>query len=59
MLRRKGQLSLASLVYFILSKLFPSLETVFEHAIIDLETPIGDKTRGSAGSSDSQAEAVE
>ena len=46
------QYSLASLVYFTVSKLFPPHETVLEHAIIDieLEPPIGDK--GSAGSSE-------
>jgi hypothetical protein len=58
-LRHKGQLSLASLVYFTLSKLIPSPETVLEHAIIDLESPIGDKTQGSADSSDGQAKGVE
>ncbi|KAF8483426.1 NCS1 nucleoside transporter family [Russula ochroleuca] len=51
-------LSLASLVYFTLSKLFPSHETVFERAIIDLEKPLGDKTRGSVGGSDGQTEVL-
>jgi len=36
--------SLASLVYFTLSKLFPPHETVLEHAIIELEPPLGDKS---------------
>ena len=44
------QYSLASLVYFTLSKLFPPHETVLEHAIIELEPPVGDK--GPAGSSE-------
>ena len=44
------QYSLASLVYFTLSKLFPPHETVLEHAIIELEPPVGDK--GLAGSSE-------
>jgi nucleobase:cation symporter-1, NCS1 family len=39
----KGQFALASLVYFTLSKLFPSHETVLEHAIIELETTHGEK----------------
>lgn len=30
-------------MYFTLSKLFPSSETVLEHAIIELETTHGDK----------------
>jgi hypothetical protein len=38
------QYSLASLVYFTLSKLFPSHETVLEHAIIELESSLGDKS---------------
>ena len=40
MLRARGQFSLASLVYFTLSKLFPSPETLLEHAIIGSETPL-------------------
>jgi len=34
--------SLASTVYFALSKLFPARETVHDRAIIELETPPGD-----------------
>ena len=41
---------MASLVYFILSKLFPPHETVLEHAIIELETRHGEK--GPAGGFD-------
>jgi hypothetical protein len=44
------QYSLASLVYFTLSKLFPPHETVLEHAIVELEPLLGDKSP--AGSSD-------
>lgn len=39
----KGQFALASLLYFTLSNLFPSRETVLEHAINELETTHGDK----------------
>jgi len=42
--------ALASLVYFTFSKLFPSHETVLEHAIIELETTHGEK--GPAGGFD-------
>ena len=38
------QYSLASLVYFTLSKFFPFHETVLEHAIIELEPSLGDKS---------------
>ncbi|KAI0281859.1 cytosine-purine permease [Russula aff. rugulosa BPL654] len=38
--------TLASLVYFTLSKLFPPHETVLEHAIIELETTHGDSEKG-------------
>lgn len=40
---------MASLVYFALSKFFPAHETILEHAIIELETPLGNKSP--AGSS--------
>jgi hypothetical protein len=46
MLWPRVQYSLASLVYFALSKLFPPHETVLEHAIIELEPPLGDKSPG-------------
>jgi hypothetical protein len=35
---------LASLVYFTLSKFFPSHETALEHAIVELETQLGKKS---------------
>lgn len=54
MLRARGQFSLASLVYFTLSKLFPSRETLLEHAIIESETPLE-----TAGGSDRMAGQVE
>ena len=38
------QFALASLVYFTLSKLFPSHETVLEPAVIELETTHGDRS---------------
>jgi hypothetical protein len=44
---------LASLVYFTLSKFLPSHETTLEHAIIELEMPLGEKSP--AGSSDEMA----
>jgi hypothetical protein len=36
------QVSLASIVYFALSKLFPARETVLDRAIIESEMPPGD-----------------
>jgi hypothetical protein len=36
------QASLASTVYFALSKLFPARETILDRAIIESETPPGD-----------------
>jgi hypothetical protein len=48
---------LASLVYFTLSKLFPSHETVLEHAIMGFETTHGEK--GSAGDFDGASGQVE
>jgi hypothetical protein len=51
------QYSLASLVYFTLSKLFPPHETVLKHAIIELEPPLGDKN--STGGSDGVGGQVE
>ncbi len=50
MLRFRVQFSLASLVYFTLSKLFPSQETILENVIVELEPPLGDKSP--AGGSD-------
>jgi len=46
--------ALASLVYFTLSKRFPSHETVLEHAIIELETTHGEK--GGSGGAGGQVE---